>query len=360
MHYWEKIKPFYEKYSTSLFFLAGFLFDVFTLDRIDDTMNFLIQLLYMLIAYLSFFLILTQKVQNEDEVKYKYIRFFYRHADDIYHFAIGSLLSAYALYFFKSASFSTSYIFLLMIFSLLVLNEVQDFKKLGPWIKSGLLKLCLTSFCCAYVPIVLGSSGAISFFVAILLSILLSTGFGYYLSKYHIAWDQFKIAYLVPKVATIAVFVLLYLFRVFPPIPLALKYLGIYHNVEKENGQYITYSEKPWYKFWHNGDQDFIAQEGDKVWVYMSLFAPGGLKQKVYLVFEKKIQGDWQPSDRIPILITGGRAKGFRGRAYKSNYTPGEWRVRVETEDELEVGQLDFNIQIGAESFQRTWKETPR
>lgn len=360
MQYWEKIKPIYERYHASFFFVAGFLFDVFTLDRIDDTMNFVIQLLYLLIAYLSFFLILTQKVQQEEEVQYKYIRFFYRHANDIYHFSIGSLLSAYALYFFKSASFSTSYLFLLMIFALLILNEVQDFQRLGPWIKSGLLKLCLTSFCCAYVPILLGSSGAISFFVAIVLSILLSTIFGYYLSKYHIAWDQFKIAYLAPKVATIAVFVLLYLLRVFPPIPLALKYMGIYHQVEKSEGHYITYSERPWYKFWHNGDQDFIAQPGDKVWVFLRLFAPGGLKQKIYLVFEKKISGDWKTSDRIPILISGGRAEGFRGHAYKANYTPGQWRVRVETEDQLEVGQLDFNIQNGSESFARTWRETAR
>jgi hypothetical protein len=353
----QELVNFYDKYSTSLFFLAGFLFDVATLDRIDDSFNFLIQLLYLLVAYLSFFLILTQKVQKEDEVKYAYIRFFYRHADDIHHFAIGSLLSAYALYFFKSASFSSSYLFLFLIFALLVLNELQDFKKLGPWIKSGLLKLCLTSFCCAYVPILLGQSGTISFLAAIVLSLSLSTLFGFYLAKYHIAWEPFKAAYLIPKAATIIVFLLLYVFRVFPPIPLALKQIGIYHNIDKKNGQYLAYSENPWYRFWHKGDQEFIAQPGDKVWVFIRLFAPGGLKQRIYLVFEKYEKGDWKQSDRIPILITGGREEGFRGRAYKANYAPGEWRVRVETEDKLEVGLLDFEILAGKEAFQRVWKE---
>lgn len=352
-----KLLEHYHKYSNSFFFVAGFLFDVATLDRIDDQFTFLIQLLYLLVAYLSFFLILTQKVQKEEEVDYKIIRFFYRHADDIHHFAIGSLLSAYALYFFKSASFSTSYFFLMMIFALLVLNELQDFKRLGPWIKSGLLKLCLTSFCCAYVPILLGQSGTISFLAAIFLSLCISIFFGFYLAKYHIAWEPFKAAYLIPKVATIIVFLLLYVFRIFPPIPLALKQMGIYHNVEKGSGQYIAYSERPWYRFWHHGDQEFIAQSGDKVWVFIRLFAPGGLKQKIFLVFEKNIDGDWKQSDRIPILITGGREEGFRGRANKANYSAGLWRVRVETEDELEVGLLDFSISKTDQTTERVWKK---
>ena len=296
-------------------------------------------------------------MQREEEVKYTYIRFFYRHADDIHHFAVGSLLSAYALYFFKSASFSSSYLFLLFVFTLLVLNEVQDFKNLGPWIKSALLKLCLTSFCCAYVPILLGQSGTLSFMAAIFLSLCLSTIFGFYLAKYHIAWESFKAAYLIPKGATILIFILLYSFRIFPPIPLALKQIGIYHKIKKQNDKYYSYSETPWYRFWHKGDQEFLAQPGDKVWVFIRLFAPGGLKQKIYLVFEKQEKGDWQQSDRIPILITGGRSEGFRGRAYKSNYTSGKWRVRVETEDQLEVGLLSFEITLGPRKFQRVWRE---
>lgn len=351
----DELKHLFDRYSGPIFFVAGFLFDVVTLDRLDSLTNFVFQVLYLFIGYFSYFLILTQKVQREDEVDSKILRFFYRHADDIHHFAIGSLLSAYALYFFKSASLSTSYIFLIIMFALLFLNELQDFKKLGPWIKSGLLKLCLTSFCCAYVPILIGKAGTISFLLALILSVFFSFCLGLYLAKFHIAWPIFKSAYLIPKIATISVFLLLYLFRVFPPVPLALKFAGIYHNIEKGPGTYTSYDQKSFWRFWENSDETFLARAGDKVFLFIRLFAPGGLEQKIYVVYQRKVNGEWKSSDKIPIRITGGREGGFRGMTYKENYVPGDWRVLIMTGNDLEVGRLGFQIIEDKSTNERDW-----
>ena len=44
------------------------------------------------------------------------------------------------------------------------------------------------------------------------------------------------------------------------------------------------------------------------------------------------------------MTITGGRDKGFRGYAFKSNYSSGKWRVLVETKGGREIGRINFKI----------------
>jgi len=59
--------------------------------------------------------------------------------------------------------------------------------------------------------------------------------------------------------------------------------------------------------------------------------------------FHREAQG-WAPQDTIPIKIVGGRAEGFRGYGFKSNYQPGEWKVQVETLDGREIGRVYFDV----------------
>jgi hypothetical protein len=102
---------------------------------------------------------------------------------------------------------------------------------------------------------------------------------------------------------------------------------------------------KAWWRIWDNGDQDFKARDGDKVYVFVRIFSPAKFADKVYLRWEMKDPNQgWIQSDRIPMGITGGRDGGYRGHAYKSNYQTGTWRVLVETADGREVGRIPFYI----------------
>ena len=191
------------------------------------------------------------------------------------------------------------------------------------------------------------------FILSIIFSLLMSLGLGKIMVKSGAEMSRVSKEFYLPHLGVAVLFVLLYLFKIIPPVPLSIQEIGIYHNIEKEQGEYWLYSEQPKWKFWLNGDEEFIARRGDKVHVFLRLFAPRGFQDQVYLRWQYLSgRGEWITSDRIPLNISGGRDKGYRGRAYKSNYQAGEWRILAETEDRLEIGRIDFNILISADQQQ--------
>ena len=103
--------------------------------------------------------------------------------------------------------------------------------------------------------------------------------------------------------------------------------------------------ERPFWRFWDNGDQKFLAQPGDKVYVFFRIFSPARFADQVLMRWYWKGNGKWQLHDSIPINIVGGRAQGFRGYGMKSNYQPGEWKLQVETTDEREIGRVYFDLE---------------
>jgi hypothetical protein len=121
--------------------------------------------------------------------------------------------------------------------------------------------------------------------------------------------------------------------------------MGIYHNVEKVGDHYTAHHQLPWWNFWDQGDQNFVAHEGDKIYCFIQVFSPTDFKDKIVLHWlQHHPSRGWESMDRIPMHVIGGRRDGFRGFAYKSNYNSGSWRVQVETSDGRELGRLNFRI----------------
>jgi len=144
----------------------------------------------------------------------------------------------------------------------------------------------------------------------------------------------------------LAAFLALYLFRLIPPVPLSIPFIGVYHGVEKTSAGYRLLHEEPRWRFWQHGDQHFLAQPGDKVYVFFRIFSPTRFSDQVTMRWFWKPKGrGWMLQDAIPIAIVGGRAEGFRGYGVKSNYQPGDWKVQVETTDAREIGRVYFNVE---------------
>jgi hypothetical protein len=339
----EELYREYEAYLPAFFFFAGFFFDIFTLGRIDELSNLLVQFLYLFLA--TYLLVLEFTNFKEKTQANKVLILIQKYHDEVFHFLLGSLLSAFALFFFKSASIANSFLFIILFVFLLVINEFEAFQKLGKMIRFLLLLLCYICYFSLLIPILVGGIGPFIFLSSMTLSSALLVGFYKFLEKKELIPSlEAKRTILFPGSGMIFTFILFYFLQIIPPVPLSLESMGIYHNVKKEYPTYKLYHEKPWYRFWETGDQKFIARPGDKLYVFVSIFSPGGFSDSVNLHWMKYVGGEYKTSDKIKMKITGGRGKGFRGYSFKTNYTAGEYRVKVETLSGLEIGRINLEV----------------
>jgi hypothetical protein len=136
-----------------------------------------------------------------------------------------------------------------------------------------------------------------------------------------------------------------YLLRVIPPVPLSIPFIGVYHSVERTQDAYRLGHERPAWAFWRNGDQQFRAQPGDRIYVFFRVFSPASFADEVRMLWFHREQRRWALQDTIPIKIVGGRAQGFRGYGFKSNYQGGDWKVQIETTDGREIGRVYLDVE---------------
>jgi len=345
----EKLRQFHQKYSRyfpAAFFLAGFLFDIVTLDRIDSPVSILQQAIYL--ALVGF--LIDRKILLDAGLWSPPLRFakFWEYQNDVLHFLIGSLLSSYTLFYFVSSSISTSLSFMVLIGILLVANETPALQRQSLQIKTAIYYLCMLSFLSYMVPIILRFVGFTTFMLAVALTMLLSWTNRRRLLHKGVGIDSVNRMHIWPAGTVTGVLVILYFFKLVPPLPVSIQYMGVYHKVERQKEDknvFVLSYERPFWKFWQNGAQTFRAQPGDQVHVFARIFSPASLDDKVVFRWEQLIDDTWQTSDLTKMPIQGGRSDGYRTFTKKENYQPGDWRVRVETQDGREMGRISFSIE---------------
>jgi hypothetical protein len=357
------LSTFYNKYrrwNPIASFLLGFAFDAYMLERIDELKVIIQQAIYLGVAG---FLIGVELVEHAKEFDPpRWLAKFWKYREALLHFMLGTLLNSYTIFYFKSASTITSFLFIAILIAILTANEFFRFGKSQTQVHVAFLSLCLISFLVSLSPIVLGYIGTVPFLCAVLFSGLLSYGYWRVL-KAKLAQKPalLKTHLLYPFVGIQFAFVSLYILRAIPPVPLSVKYMGIYHGVEKAQGEYeLTYTRPRW-KFWQNGDQTFVARPGDIIHCYTQIFSPTRFKDQLrirWLYYDKKL--GWHSSDAIPMPILGGRDEGYRAVTKKANFQPGDWRVQVETDDGREVGRIGFSVVTDDSTDERELRKEKR
>lgn len=342
-----RLAEFYEAHETRVdigFFLGGIIFDILTLAAVDDAFSVLQQALYL--AVIGTVLILDfQESRGRFQIGDR-LRKAWEFRGPLLHFLLGSLLSLYSLFFLKSSSFVSSFVFILFLVAVMVANELKVVQKSQIDLKTGLFFICLFCFFSILLPVLLGFVGWIPFLGALGL-----TGLSGWLIRLRLAREPsddpaFRRVWMIPNAFVLAGFLFFYLLGWIPPVPLALSEIGVYHRVEKSGGDYLLSHENPWWKFWRTGDQDFRAEPGDRLSIFVSVFSPARFRDSVILhwMYKDPREG-WKTTDRIPLAVTGGREGGYRGFAHKQNYQAGRWRVKVETTDGREIGRISFNVE---------------
>ena len=330
-------------------FVAGFVFDIFTFGRVDSWFGIGQQVLYLAVitAALVQMLLEDGKPRTDLDRMIAPRRWYFQYRTAIVHFFFGSLLNLYTIYYFKSSSLLVSFAFLAVLVLLLAANEWKRFKALGLTFKFALLSLCYLSFFAHVVPVFVGSIGLTVFLLSILVGCLPLLIVGWGIRAYAPAlFPQTRRQIVVPLGLVLVFFLASYLFRLIPPVPLSIPFIGIYHGVERTRDSYQLSHERPFWRIWHNGDQWFYAQPGDKVYVFFRIFSPTRFADQVQVRwYLNEASRGWVLQDTIPINILGGRERGFRGYGVKANYQPGRWKVQVETTDGREIGRIYFRLE---------------
>lgn len=323
-----------------LFFFFGFIFDSFTLGRIDDLSNILVLGLYLIIL-----LTLTHLKPLWGDRKNKFLLKLNEYSPEISQFLMGSLLSAFTLFFFKSSSLSSSFFFMLFIVLILFLNELNFLGKFKVYFKDGVVQLCLTFYLILFVPTVIGRVHFLLFTLSLILSLLCAYIIDTKILK-RIRFFDMRLTLI--QLGLFSFLSSLYFFKLIPPVPLSVTYIGVFKDIKKIETpklHYLASTTKPWWRFWEKGNQYFRWTQGEKVFVFAKIFAPRGFTETLTMEWSWLDKNkEWQVSDRVPLDLRGGRGKGFRGYSYKQNLSPNLYRVRILTHEDHELGRISINI----------------
>jgi hypothetical protein len=354
----QALRSRYARWESGAFFLGGFLFDVFTLGRIDDWLTLVQQGVYLLI--LGTLLVWDLRYALHLAEPGRRVAKAWRYSEGAIHFLFGSLLSSYALFYFKSASILSSAAFLVVLFALLVANELERFRQLGPVMRFALYSFCLTSYAAYLLPVLLGFIRGWLFVCAVGLAAGVVMWLFRLLQRFGAPTAWVVKRCVAPALGIQVLLLLLYLVQAIPPVPLSLSFIGVYHDVQKlkELGTVYKLShERPEWKIWHRGDQHFLARPGDSIYVFFSVFAPGSFK-------DQRIQVQWSYQDpkrgwveqgeptSLP-LGRGGREEGWRTFVRRTKYHPGRWRADVETQDGRDIGWITLTVEEDTRPIER-------
>ncbi|HEX4381764.1 MAG TPA: DUF2914 domain-containing protein [Myxococcales bacterium] len=332
-----------ERIVSTCFFLGGFLFDAVMLSRIDEPLMLVQQGGYLIIcgALIAYQQRLVLK-KLEPPVR---LRKVWHYADHLLHFMLGTLLNAYSIFYFQSASGVTAICFVVFIAALLAVNEMPRFHKLGPVVVYALYSICLTSYFAYLFPVLLGHLRPWMFY----LSVGVASALLLLQIRYLLRWSE---SYLhvarhaaIPAFGVQALFLLLYSLRLAPPVPLAIKQIGIYHDVKRVAGGWELSQQQGKWKFWQHADENFLERPGDKLFCFVRIFAPRHFKDAINIVwYHHDDELGWRLAHRLPLSVSASSNVGFGTDAYLTEPMKGDWRVEIESQDGRTIGQLRFKV----------------
>jgi hypothetical protein len=342
----ERLKEFKsrnERVVSTCFFLGGFLFDAVMLSRIDEPLMLVQQGFYLLLC--GGLIAYQQRLEWMKLQPPVRLRKIWHYADHLLHFMLGTLLNAYSIFYFQSASGITAVCFVVVIVVLLAINEMPRFHRLGPVVLYALYSICLTSYFAYLVPVLIGHLRPWMFYLSVgiasaLLAVQVRALLRWSASYLHVARHA-----AIPAFGVQALFILLYALRVAPPVPLAIKQMGIYHDVRRVPGGWELSQQQSRWKLWQHADENFLERPGDKLYCFARIFAPRHFKDTINIVwFHYDEDKGWLLAHRLPLSVSASSNVGFATDAYLTEPMKGKWRVEIESQDGRTIGQLHFKV----------------
>jgi hypothetical protein len=343
--FWKHYIIKHEKIVSFAVFVGGFIFDNFTLWRIDSVLDMSILFGWLIIGS---FAIVSLNISRHGILNWK----IFRKGDVWLHFlisfALGALFSGFTIFYMRSAVLETSWPFLLIVLALFFGNEFFKERYLRLNFQIGILFIVIFFLMILFVPILVGKMGEWVFLLSGMVSLALIGAFIHFLYYLLPREAQGNRKALLASIGGIFLAVNFFYFaNLIPPVPLSLKDAGIYHYMERTaSGRYFFQEEiKPWYDLFDFYETVHVVS-GEPLYFYSAVFSPTRLDTNIihrwqYYDLKRK---KWMVSANIRFPIYGGADMGYRGYSEKTNIFPGKWRVDVTNDRGQVLGRARFEI----------------
>jgi hypothetical protein len=335
-----------ERPISSLALLTGFIFDSLTLRRVDLLIENAIFISYLFLTAFCIFLI---NLAETGKLQGRIAQRIHPWLSIIIQFALGNLFSGFTVFYFRSSAIGASWPFLLFLAALMIANESLKKHYVRLIFQTGTLFIALFSYAIFILPVIIGKMGDGIFLLSGALSLVLIILFIFVIKLFTPSRVRESRKGLIGTIGGIYLVITLFYFtNILPPIPLALKEIGVYQNLEKQNGAFVLSGEQV--SWWREitSSQTVHAIKGDPLYVYSAVFSPAALSTNVvhhWMRLDEKT-GKWISISKIQFGISGGRDGGYRGYSFKQSLTPGHWRVNVETSRGQLIGSVKFNLEF--------------
>lgn len=344
----EQLVHWYERFISPLSLIAGFVLDnLFFMRRVDAWNSTALLFFYLAVAASGIILI---NVIEAGKIRTTWIVKNAPLIPVIVQFSFGGLFSGYLSLYSRSASFAFSWIFVIALAVILMSNERFTRLYVRPAFQISMLFTVLFSFLIFYLPLVFLRIDSVMFLISgavSLVTIGLFSQLLFFIVPAAIRNNRTKI--LTSVAVTYCVFNLLYFTNVIPPLPLALKEAGVYHNIARSSdGTYRLIGEYiPWYQSYLRYKMVYNRVPNEPVYVWTAIFAPYGFSttiKHVWQYYDEKTDS-WTIYDTVSFPITGGRDGGYRGYSVINPSNGGRWRVDVITDTGRIIGRVAFSVE---------------
>ncbi len=335
----------YERHLSAAAMVAGFIIDNLAFERPDVPLTQGVLLTYLVVGSTSVAWLHFLEHHGRSGKLAKRMRTILPIATQ---FMLGGAWSAYLIFYGRSAVIGASWPFLLILAAIFLGNEI--FKKYHERLAftAILLFFALYSYLIFTLPVIehaisdrifLESGGIALAIFEVYLLLLRFLG--------PARFKRSRPAILTGVIAVFGIINFFYFTNILPPLPLALRDIGVFHSVAKADHGYAVVGESaPWYAAFGLPATEHIAA-GGSLSVYSSVFAPTALTTTVahrWEYYDPNARA-WVTEAVVAYPITGGVNTGYRGYSTKGSVTPGLWRVDVETARGALIGRVNFVVQ---------------
>lgn len=344
-----RIRAFFKKHEklvSPIAIIGGFVVDIFTLNQIDQIFDNAILVTHLLIVGTMIALLFSRHTPFGDRIKIEQRKNIFL---NIMMFSFGGLFSGFFLFYVRSGSFISSAPFIILMLALMLGAEFLKKYYQMMTLQITIYFIAVFAYLIFFLPLIFNkisdgmfiASGLASLFViALFLKLLKKIDLKHFL--------RYQKKFIIGVSVIFIGFNFLYFTNIMPPIPLSLKFNAVYHKVERlASGAYrTTYEPTEDWQIFRKRSKTLHWQPGQPIYVFTSVFTPASISTTIHhrWDFFNPGTGRWETRSTIPISITSGRKKGFRGYSLKRNLEEGTWRVAVTNKRGQVLGFIRLKI----------------